>query len=356
MALYFVDKQQTDSREEVLPLPGRREVRVGALLSGISAGTEMLLYGGQAPAEMEADPLIPFLSGPLCYPRKYGYSVVGRISELGTDVENRWEDRLVFAFHPHQDSFIARIDDLLPVPADITAEDAVFLPSMETAVSLVMDGHPVIGESAVILGQGIIGLLTTGLLSAHPLSSLIAMDSISLRRRWALRLGADLSLDPDLPDWIEQIENVLNRCGNGKSVSLEQDGADVVYELSGNPMALDLAVKCAGYGARIIVGSWYGKDKTVVDLGRKFHRGRVQIKSSQVSTIDPSLTGRWTKTRRGELAWQMIRRLKPSRLISHIFPFSAADRAYKLLSRQKDGVLQVLLAYDRTEMETRTGE
>ena len=123
-------------------------------------------------------------------------------------------------------------------------------------------------------------------------------------------------------------------------------GADLSFELSGNPAALDMAVKTAGYGGRIVVGSWYGTKAASLDLGGRFHRDRVRMISSQVSTIAPEWSGRWTKARRFEVAWSMIRKLRPSRLVSHAFSLEEAASAYELLDRDPGSALQVLFTYE----------
>ncbi len=112
---------------------------------------------------------------------------------LGAGVDKGWLDARVFSFHPHESHFSAYPEELLKIPDDVRDEEAVLLPSMETAISFVMDGRPIFGEDVIVLGQGVIGLLTTSLLAMMPLSSLITVDKISSRRQMSLLLGADSS-------------------------------------------------------------------------------------------------------------------------------------------------------------------
>lgn len=325
--------------DEALPAHAAHQLLVAAQVSAISPGTEMLVYRGQMPPDLPLDATISALDGAFAYPLTYGYAVVGRVMACGTAVSPAWQDRLVFAFHPHASHFLAAPDELLPVPDGLDAETAVLLPNMETAVSFVMDAQPVIGERVAVFGQGMVGLLTTGLLAGMPLSRLVVVDAFARRRRCARRLGADLALDAILPDLHDQI---LRGLDDGD----DYQGADLCFELSGNPAALEAAIAVAGYDGRVLVGSWYGEKPAELHLGRSFHRGQVRLISSQVSHISPRWRGRFSKSRRLVLAWRMLARLRPQRLITHRYPLSAAGEAYALLDRQPEAVLQLLFVYD----------
>jgi 2-desacetyl-2-hydroxyethyl bacteriochlorophyllide A dehydrogenase len=322
-----------------LPEVSRGTVLVQTRLSAVSAGSELLVYKGQVPMGAPVDTTLPSLAGSFNYPLKYGYSAVGRVTAVGSADLRHWLDRMVFCFHPHESHFLAAPEDLIPVPEGVSAEEAVFLANMETAVNLVMDGHPIIGEAVVVFGQGIVGLLTTALLAEFPLGTLVTLDAHPTRRRHSRERGAQAALDPQAAGAAEALAKELTGRGN--------DGrADLVYELSGNPQALNLAVGICGFGCRIVVGSWYGTRPSELDLGLTFHRNRVRIVSSQVSTVDPALTGRWSKKRRLQAAWEMIRRVHPGRLISHRIPIDSVGQAYELLDRRPEDALQVVLVYD----------
>jgi threonine dehydrogenase-like Zn-dependent dehydrogenase len=184
-----------------------------------------------------------------------------------------------------------------------------------------------------VLGQGIVGLLTAALLARLPLAALVTVDRFALRRQWSQRLGAHAVLNPQ-----EALRAAL-------AASDEADGADLVYELSGAPAALDQAIAAAGFAGRIVVGSWYGQKRHPVDLGGRFHRGRLRLISSQVSTLTPELQARWTKARRLDVARRMLAELQPERLITHRFALSEAPRAYHLIDQHPEQVVQVLFQY-----------
>ena len=198
---------------------------------------------------------------------------------------------------------------MIKAPDGISAEDAAFLPTMETAVNLVMDGQPSIGEQVAVFGQGVVGLLVTALLSEMPLASLVTVDQHERRRRESLALGATASLTPDDLGLMQALQGSRN-----------YRGADLSFELSGNPAALDPSGKdCRVQRAdcgRVLVWDQGGLG---LDLGGRFHRDRIRLISSQVSTIAPEWSGRWSKARRFDLAWSMIKKAAsvPSR-VPHI--------------------------------------
>jgi 2-desacetyl-2-hydroxyethyl bacteriochlorophyllide A dehydrogenase len=320
-------------KEEKLPALSTSEVLVKTAASAISPGTEMLVYRGEAPSSLPADSSIASLSGSLSYPFKYGYAAVGTVEDAHSS-SSEWIGRRVFAFNPHESCFVANTNTLIPLPDDVTLDDALFLPNMETAVSLVHDASPLYGEKAVIIGQGIVGLLTLNLLARFPLAACIALDHYPIRLEQALGAGATYALQPSDLGIVHELLNDGN-----------YSGADLILELTGNPDALNIALEIAGFNARIVIGSWYGTKTASLDLGGKFHRSRVSLISSQVSTLAPSLTGRWTKLRRFAATWDAIRAIKPSRYITHRYPLEEASAAYQMLDTQPANAIQVILTH-----------
>jgi threonine dehydrogenase-like Zn-dependent dehydrogenase len=281
---------------------------------------------------------IKALSTPFRYPLKYGYASVGEVVAVGSGVDQHWRGRQVFCFHPHESHYTATIEDIMGLPAPVDPKEALFLPNMESAVNFLMDGRPAIGERVYVFGQGIVGLLTTALLAQYPLHQLVTFDRYSARRRASLDAGADIALDPEDP----ASTDILSDAG---VPDVTAGPADLVFELSGNPQALNQAIRVAGFGGRIVLGSWYGGQEAQLDLGGPFHRNRIKLISSQVSTLSPELSGRWTKKRRINMAWEMIRKCKPAQFISHQFPLTRAKEAYELLDKHPDEALQVIFTY-----------
>jgi 2-desacetyl-2-hydroxyethyl bacteriochlorophyllide A dehydrogenase len=339
LALYFTAPHEISLREEEVPPPAAKQVLVQTLVSAISPGTELLIYRGQFPPDIPVDETIAALDGTFGFPLKYGYAAVGRVVGVGPEVPSAWQDQLVFAFQPHQSHFLAAPNELLPLPANLSPEEAALLPSMETAVNFLLDGQPLIGEQVAVLGQGIVGLLTTALLSRYPLDCLVTADHYPLRREKSLALGAFFSIDSAAPDALDNIRTAL------KADTLYA-GADLTYELSGNPAALAQALNTTAFDGRVVIGSWYGQKQAQLNLGGRFHRSRIRLISSQVSSLTPSLGGRWSKTRRLGVAWRMLRQVRPGQLITHRFPISQADQAYALLDKHPAEAIQVVLTYN----------
>jgi threonine dehydrogenase-like Zn-dependent dehydrogenase len=334
-SLYFTAPREVSVLKEEVPPPRNGELAVKATCSAISGGTEMLMFRADVDPGTKLDDTISSLQGPCTHPFKYGYSTVGTVTAVGPGVSCDWVGKSIFSFHCHEESFNVPVSEVEPVPPGIREEDAVMLPSMETAVSITMDSTPLIGENVIILGQGVIGLLTTALFSKFPLGRLITADRFELRRRTSTQMGADISLDPS-----QSPHAFLEDAG------LSGQKADLVVELSGRLGALELATHLAGMEGKIVVGSRYGSKAVPICLGDDFHRNRQRIISSQVSRVDGSLSGLWTKQRRLKTAWRLIRSDRPSRLVTHRFNISDAAEAYRFLDEKGENAIQVLLTYE----------
>ena len=331
-ALYFAGPEAVRIEPEAVPDPGPDEVLVETRVSAVSSGTELLIYRGETPRDLPADETIDALAGDLTYPLKYGYATVGEVAVVGTNVDDDWQGRTVFAFNPHESRFVTDPATLVPVPDDVSPATAALLPTAETATTLVMDGRPRVGERVVVFGAGMVGLVTTSILAEFPLARLTVVEPVPHRREMAATLGADETLAPD------QATRVAERG--------DPPGADLAYELSGQPATLDDAIDAVGYDGRVVVGSWYGRKRAETDFGGFFHRNRIDISSSQVSTLAPDLRGRWTKERRMGAAWERLRDVPTDRLVTHRVPFEDAAEAYRLLDGGPENALQVLLTYE----------
>ena len=329
--IYFTAPGQIEVRQTSLPPLTQGQMLVETICSAISPGTEMLVYRGQFPKGL-SDANDTF-SSDLGYPMPYGYACVGRVVKISKEMRHRWLDRLVFAFQPHTSHFIATPEELLPLPDGMSPETACFLPNMETAVNLVQDSAPILGEQTLVFGQGIVGLLTTALLAEFPLASLVTCDCYPPRREASLSLDVSAALDPNAADFHEQVHKLL------------PSGADLSIEISGSPSALNDAIELTGFGGRVVIGSWYGEKKTTLDLGGTFHRSRINLISSQVSTIAPGLSSRWDKARRFKVALEALERIQPQKWITHRFPLDQAEEAYRLLDERPQETIQVIFKY-----------
>ena len=331
-SLMFCAPRRVEIQETALSAPPPGQLLVETAFSAISPGTEMLVYRGQFP-DIAVDSSIEALGGKFVYPMTYGYACVGRVLAAGSGTGSNWPGRLVFSFQPHCSHFFAPPHALQPVPEGLPLESACFFPNMETAINLVQDAAPILGERVLVLGQGIIGLLTAALLAEFQLESLVCADLFPARRAASQALGVSAALDPSAPDFKEQAAVFL------------KSGADLALELSGSPEALNSAIALTTFSGRVLIGSWYGQKRAPLDLGGSFHRSRIRLISSQVSTIAPELSGRWDKTRRYELAWNCLARLRPEKWITQRFRLDQADQAYRLLDENPAQAIQVVFEY-----------
>jgi 2-desacetyl-2-hydroxyethyl bacteriochlorophyllide A dehydrogenase len=324
-SLWFDGGSRVTIREEELPPPAAGEVLLENVVSAISPGTEMLFYRGQLEQGAVVDTVLEGYSGGLSYPLRYGYASVGRIAGVGPGVDPAAVGRLAFAFVPHASHACLPADRVLPVPGGLGAEEAAFLASAETATNLVLDARPLYGERVSVFGLGVIGLLTAGLLAGFPVERLTGWDLHPLRRSTAATLGVEAK-DPSAAPPAPGTE-------------------DLAVEVSGSADGFRLALSSCGFAGRVVVGSWYGTGSRHHSFDTLFHRNRVRIIPSQVSTIAPELSGRWTRERRLEAAWQAIRSLRPGRLVTHRVPFEKAADAYRLIEQNPAETIQVMLTH-----------
>eukprot|EP00903_Cladosiphon_okamuranus_P008819 g8446.t1 len=297
---------------------GEGQVLVQAICSSISSGTELKVFRGDFDSDSELDTTIKGMAGEsMSYPLRYGYSLVGRVAKCGEGVDSeKYLGKLVFAFSPHSSWVLADADGVMLVPEGIEPEDAVYLPAVETALSLVHDVHPRVGEKVAVFGQGMIGLLAVSILAkTHGGvggSSVVAVDMIAERLRVAERLGATAAVTP--------------------ADAATRAPFDISLEVTGNPRGLQSALDLTGYGGRVVLGSWYGGGAAQLNLGMAFHRSHLTIQTSQVSRLPAGLTDRWDKERRFATAWSLVRELRPSAfLTTSSTPLGGAQGAYESL-------------------------
>ncbi|HET6315764.1 MAG TPA: zinc-binding alcohol dehydrogenase [Chloroflexota bacterium] len=320
-AVWFPRARTVEFRDEPLPLLQPGDVRIETIASAISHGTEMLVFRGQVPPELELD--LPTLRGDFAFPIKYGYACVGRVLEAGVDSALR-PGQPVFVLHPHQTRFVVPASLAVTLPDTLDPLLGVFLANCETAVNIMLDAAPRLGETVAVFGQGVVGLLVTQLLRRAGVGRLIAVDPIDARRELAHRVGADVALPP------------------AEALALE---ADVSIEVSGNVAALQQAIDCLAFGGTVVVCSWYGTKPVALQLGGAFHRRRPRVVSSQVGSIDAALQPRWSYRRRLELARDLLSELELASLVSHRFALARAAEAYELIDQRPEETVQVVLTY-----------
>ncbi len=299
---------------------------VKAICSLISSGTELKIFKGLFDDAALDVNIKGMADESMKYPLSYGYSLVGVVTRCAKDVADADEilGKTVFSFSPHSSHLIVDRDAIQLVPDEISPQDAIFMPSVETALSLVHDAHPRIGENVVIYGQGLIGLLVNSILSLSlqnmnpngEFNTITAVDALDDRLALASKMGASQVI---LPSEVKAAGPF-----------------DVSIEVSGNTRALQSAIDNTSNGGKIIVGSWYGNSDITLRLGIDFHRSHKTIKTSQVSTIPGELSTLWSKKRRFDLTWELVKLIRPSRLITKQVTLDEAQSAYELLDQGKE--------------------
>lgn len=272
-AFWTIGPAQGAIREAELAPAGPGETRVRTLASGVSRGTEALVFRGAVPPSQYAAMRAPLMAGDFPWPVKYGYSAVG-MAENG---------ERVFVLHPHQDIFVAPTAMCTPVPAAVPTPRAVLAANMETALNLVWDAQPLPGERILVIGAGVLGLLAAALLARIPATLVTVCDILPARRTLAERLGCRFAAPAEAPG--------------------EQD---VIIHASASEAGLHLALRSAAFEARIIEASWFGTAAPALPLGEDFHARRLRIIASQVGAVAPRMRGRRSPAQRLALALELL--------------------------------------------------
>lgn len=278
-AFWIVAPGRGEIRAEPLPAPSPGDVVVRALFSGISRGTEALVFQGRVPASEHQRMRAPFQAGEFPAPIKYGYASVGRVEQGRADLV----DRQVFVLYPHQTRYIVPADSVHVLPERVPAERAVLAANLETAVNVLWDARPHVGDRMAVVGAGTVGCLIAWLAARMPGCDVELVDINPRRASIARTLGA--------------------RFATAESAS---EHADVVVHASGSAEGLALALRIAGFEATIVEASWHGAERVPVPLGEAFHAKRLTLKSSQVGSVAASQRARWDTRRRMQLALELL--------------------------------------------------
>jgi 2-desacetyl-2-hydroxyethyl bacteriochlorophyllide A dehydrogenase len=293
-ALWYVAPGRTELRDAAVPAPGTGDVLVSMVYSGISRGTERLVFEGKVPASERERMRMPTQEGEFPFPVKYGYSAVGQV-EAGSPA---MIGRTVFALHPHQSRFVIPETAAVAIPDSVPARRAVMAANVETALNVLWDGEVKAGQKVAVVGGGIVGLLVAALASKPFGANVTLIDKEPTREALAGKLGANFALP-----------------------SAAARGFDVVIHTSASDAGLALALDIAAFEGTIVEASWYG-DRTVgVPLGGAFHSQRLKLVSSQVGSVAPSQRARYTHRKRMEEALRLLADDRFDVLIGEEIPF-----------------------------------
>jgi 2-desacetyl-2-hydroxyethyl bacteriochlorophyllide A dehydrogenase len=266
-------------RTEVLRPPGPDEVAVRALYSGISRGTEALVFRGRVPASERRRMAAPFQAGDFPAPVKYGYANVGTIEQGPKELAGR----TAFALYPHQTRYVVPADAVHLLPENVPPARAVLAANLETAINGVWDAGVQVGDRVAVIGAGTVGSLVAWIAGRIGGCFVELVDVNPARAAVARALGVRFATPAEA-----------------------HADADVVVHASGSPSGLQLALAVAGFEATIVEMSWYGDQPVTLPLGEAFHPRRLVIKSSQVGEVPASHRSRWNRRRRMQLALSLL--------------------------------------------------
>jgi len=278
-AFWIAAPGRGEIRVETLAAPADGEAVVRALFSGVSRGTEALVYKGRVPLSEHERMRAPFQVGTFPAPVKYGYASVGTVERGPSHLEGR----RVFALYPHQTRYVVPARALTVLPDSVPPERAVLAANLETAINGIWDANPQVGDRVVVIGAGTVGCLVAWIAGRIQGCDVELVDINPRRQSTARALGV--------------------RFAEPSSATRE---ADVVLHASGSPAGLALALDLAAFEATIVELSWYGEGAVPVALGQAFHARRLTLKSSQVGHIAATHRARWDTARRMQLVLTML--------------------------------------------------
>jgi NADPH:quinone reductase-like Zn-dependent oxidoreductase len=311
-AFWIAAPGRGEIRSEPIREPGHDEVLVETLFSGISRGTETLVFEGRVPTSEHERMRAPFQAGRFPAPVKYGYMSVGRVSHGPEALQGR----AVFCLYPHQTRYIVPADAVYALPPDVPAERAVLAANVETAVNALWDGAPRLGDRIAVVGAGTVGCLVAWLAARIPGAEVELIDVDPDKAGAAAALGVPFCL-PDRA----------------------RPEADLVVHASGSPAGLGTALRLAAFEATVLEVSWYGDRQVAAPLGEAFHSRRLTLKSSQVGAVPPDRRARWPLRRRMELALRLLAARELDALIDGESAFEDLPALLPALARASAGRL-----------------
>lgn len=317
-ALWYVGPRECVLNAEDLPPPGPGDCLVRALWSGISRGTERLVFEGRVPDSEYERMRAPFQQGAFPFPVKYGYCAVGEVKAGPAD----YLGRTVFCLHPHQDRFVVPAGRVALVPEAVPARRAVLAANMETALNAHWDAGSGPADRIVVVGGGVLGLLTGFIAAKLPGAEVTLVDLDESRAGLAEALGCRFALPENCPG-----------------------EADLVFHASASAAGLSTAIGAAGFEARIVELSWYGEGSVPAPLGGAFHAKRLQLVSSQVGQVAPSRRPRFDYARRTQAALALLADARLDALISAEIPFAEAPARLPALFAPGAAGLTAVLRY-----------
>ena len=317
-ALWYVAPGKAEIRAEPVAPPAEGEVRVRAVASALSRGTERLIFAGGVPESEYERMRAPFMDGRFPFPVKYGYAMVGRVEDGPAALKGR----LAFALYPHQTVFNLPAQNIVPLPDGLPPERAILAANMETALNAVWDGAPGPADRIAVVGAGVLGLLVARLCAQMPGTDVTVVDIDAGRAAVAEAFGAAFATPDKAPD-----------------------NCDLVVHTSASGAGLATALRLAGDEATVLELSWYGAKDVSVPLGDVFHSRRLRLISSQVGKVATSRRARWDYRRRLTAALKLLQDPVFDRLLAPSVLFADLPAKLPGILTPTSGVLCQLIRY-----------
>jgi NADPH:quinone reductase-like Zn-dependent oxidoreductase len=314
-AFWVVEPGRGEIRPVSVPAPGAGEVLVRALYSGVSRGTETIVFRGQVPEDQHVVMRAPHQDGDFPGPVKYGYLGVGLVEEGPTGLEGK----TVFCLHPHQTAYVVPVGSVVVVPDDVPARRAVLAGTVETAVNALWDAAPRVGDRVAVVGAGMVGCCVARLLAGIPGCRVTLVDVDPSREKVAESLGVGFAQPADLAG--------------------AHGDHDLVVHASATGAGLQLSLDLLAPDATVLDLSWYGDARVELSLGGSFHSSRLRIRASQVGSVAAARRSRYTFAERLALALDLLRDPAFDSLLTGDSPF---DELPEVLPRLADGSLPAL--------------
>jgi threonine dehydrogenase-like Zn-dependent dehydrogenase len=314
-AFWLVEPLRGEIRTEEVPEPGPDQVLVRTVCSGVSRGTESLVFRGGVPPSQYAAMRAPFQAGDFPGPVKYGYLNVGVVEQGPAGLRGR----TVFSLYPHQTRFVVPAEAVIVVPDGVPPERAVLAGTVETAVNALWDAAPLVGDRVAVVGAGMVGCCVARLVAQLPGTRVVLVDVDASRRQVAERLGVEFALAPE--------------------VARPDGGCDLVVHTSATSAGLQLSLDLLGREGTVVELSWYGDTEVRLSLGGAFHSDRLSIRASQVGAVAAARRSRRTTSDRLALALELLRDPAFDALITGHSPFGELP---SVMGRLADGDLPAL--------------
>ncbi|GGX92635.1 NAD-binding protein [Streptomyces fructofermentans] len=313
-------------RDVDLPAPGEGEVLVRALFSGVSRGTETLVFRGGVPESQHAAMRAPFQEGDFPGPVKYGYLSVGVVEEGPAELVGR----TVFCLYPHQTRYVVPASAVTPVPDTVPASRAVLAGTVETAVNALWDAAPLLGDRIAVVGAGMVGASVAALLARYPAARVQLVDADPARAEIARALGVDFALPGDATGDL-----------------------DLVVHASATEAGLARSLELLAPEGTVVELSWYGDRRVSLPLGEAFHSRRLVVRSSQVGTVSPARASRRTYADRLALSLDLLADEAFDALITGECAFDELPETMGALASGETTALCHLVRYDTEDTPNR---